>query len=113
MSSLLDIPNRAVLMFLQKAVDVVELRSSTDCTIYEFDACQYYLARNKSNADLVSLSFNSATPAPIERGCVMSLCTCCAAVLASVSEPGYQVTLQVRASVLMQLEHLSRTERKV
>ena len=90
------IPNKAALQFLQEAVDVMELRSSTECTICEFDACQYHLARSKSDGDTVSLSFKSdSNPAPLEKERITDIYASCAAVLAPVSEPGYQVTLQV------------------
>ena len=96
MCALLDIPNKAALHFFQKAVDVIELRSSAECTICEFGACQYHLARSKSDGDSVSLSFKSdSSPAPVEEDCIKDLYASCAAVLASVSEPGYQITLQV------------------
>ena len=95
MGGILDVPNPAVLAFLNKGLATPELRVSAETSIHEVDDCQYHLVRDRAAPDVVRLSFKAHSPlSPEAEAGVAALYADNTADLTE-AEAGYQIALQV------------------
>lgn len=92
---LLPKANSAVLAFLAEAVESVDLRSRVETLIHEFEDCQYYLSRSKSEPEWLRLSFKH--PCPLCDRASLAICKAYQgfATVSQAPELDFQVTLQV------------------
>lgn len=98
--------NSAVLAFLDEAVESVDIRSRVETCIHEFDDCQYFLSKAKSDPEWLRLSFKHAYPLSGRASLAISGAYQGFATVSEVPEPDFQVTLMVSAPYLVTIMHL-------
>lgn len=92
---LLPKANSAVFAFLAEAVESVDIRSRVETHIHEFEDCQYYLSKSKTEPELLCLSFKHAYPLSDRASLAVSKAYQGFATVSEVPESDFQVTLQV------------------
>jgi hypothetical protein len=99
MSTVLCQPvNKAVLAFCTHAVETGDIKASPETLIHEFEDCEYHLLRERSDADIVVLSFKHQYPLAEEAVQATEDAYSDFACVREQPEDGYQITVEVYAA---------------